>query len=756
MISLDTETTGVDFKHGSRPFFVTICNDEGENTWWEWDVNPLTREVIIPSKDIRDIQDRLDVVSGWGKNFDPEIAHRHKVCLQNPKFDVTALSSIGIINFPWHQTLDTLMAGHLLASGLPHDLTAMTLQYLGEDIKPFEDRLGLAVQDCRRKCRLHYKDWAIADHDRDDMPSCPASKKDTAARGNDRDTAWKFDMWLPKALAEATDLPRPDPECDHVDEKTGASTWGTDSICRKCKGHRYWIILSEYSNVDSAVTLPLMKVMIREMKEKGYWKVYKERLKLLPVYHGIETYGLGYHLDRAQELKTEYEPELERCRNICVNLASAKDYELVLPKPGAMNASLRSFLFDTLQLEPIRGVKSKTDNPSFDKEVVRHYLGTLDRNSIGYSVVKALSQERIYAKDLAALEQYQRFAIPHGENGDALIYCSFNPTGTAHLRASSSNPNGTNIGKQEDECEACEGEGCNACNGTGVTRRSMRYCFGPKPGREWWSLDYSNIERRIPAYEANEEEIIALFERPNDAPYFGSEHLLVAHILHPKLFEETCRVTGGLDGRLFKKKFKATWYQWIKNGNYSLQYGAGVYTADRTYRVPGARALLKSRFNRQEGLNQYWINHAERTGLVYTIPDREVDPKQGYPLMCNRSGWGNISPTIPLNYHTSGSACWVKGKAMVKCEERLQQWRQNGFDGYLVLEVHDELVFDFPASKHSPDKSHLDGLFTRGKSNLWRAKQLQGLMEKEGDNIGLPTPVNCEYHPDNWSVGISF
>jgi hypothetical protein len=42
MISLDSEDTGLDLKHGAKPYLVTICDEEGQNTWWEWDVNPQT------------------------------------------------------------------------------------------------------------------------------------------------------------------------------------------------------------------------------------------------------------------------------------------------------------------------------------------------------------------------------------------------------------------------------------------------------------------------------------------------------------------------------------------------------------------------------------------------------------------------------------------------------------------------------------------------------------------------------------------
>ncbi len=69
----------------------------------------------------------------------------------------------------------------------------------------------------------------------------------------------------------------------------------------------------------------------------------------------------------------------------------------------------------------------------------------------------------------------------------------------------------------------------------------------------------------------------------------------------------------------------------------------------------------------------------------------------------------------------------------------------------MVIQAHDELVFNFPKSKVHPSKD--TGKFRR--SNLWVIRKLQKLMEQGGDDIGVPTPVSVEYHADTWSEGVS-
>ena len=186
-------------------------------------------------------------------------------------------------------------------------------------------------------------------------------------------------------------------------------------------------------------------------------------------------------------------------------------------------------------------------------------------------------------------------------------------------------------------------------------------------------------------------------------------------------------------GNEVKERFKDSWYQWTKNGNFAIQYGAVEKsgTADRAYHVQGAQARIQSRFGKIKQLNEAMINQANRTGYVETIPDKSLGCKRGYPLLCTRSQWGSIVETVPLNYHVQGTAMWWMMKAMIRCYEYLQKKEEH----YMIMQVHDELVFDFPKRKGS----------NRGLVNT-----IKRLMECGGSDIGIPTPVSREKHLNNW------
>ncbi len=724
MLSLDTETTGVDFKHGAKPFYVTLCDELGQITYFEWDVDPFTREPTIPLEDVSFIRQQLQIVSNWGNGFDDEIKERHCIILQNPKFDVAALQTIDIEDWPWEQTRDTLMAGHLLASNLPHDLTSMALQYLGKDIQPLEDKLEKIVQKARRICRSKafkqdYGEWAIARDDRADMPSCPKSKQNRAGRGDDRDSAWKFDMWLPRMLRKRVGG-------DKLSRLAKEDTAGWDTA------------LSDYSNADSGVTLALWFRQKKLIEERGLWGIYRERLRVLPAAASMEDRGLSISKSRLYELRGRYREESEDSKEVCEGIATECGYtykDKPLSLSGGTTHALRDFMLNRLNLEPVYNPKAKTAEPTLNKEALGHYLVTVNPRSREHCFVRNLTEKRSRDTACSFMDSYEKFWLNQDEDFK-LLFPRLNPTGTDTLRWSHSNPNEANISKKE---------GFN-----------LRYCFGPAKGREWWSLDAKGIEDRIPAFESKQQELIDIFEHADDPPYYGSNHLLRFHTVYPDIWEKELKEVGiEKVGPHCKKKYAATWYQWCKNGGFAVQYGAvlkasGWGTADKAFHRQGAHDLLKTRFANLEELNQEQIRFANKHGYVETLPDRSVDPDRGYPIMCTRTHRGRILETVPLNYHVQGTAMWWTMKAMIRVAaffarlNRGELFERKIWAGgyYIVMQVHDELVVDSPTGNPR-------------EYNLPVMSEVRRLMTLGGDDIGIPTPVGLEFHPVHWAEGIT-
>lgn len=731
MIALDSETTGIDLRHGAKAFFVTTCNEQNQQLFWPADVDPITREPKWSKKDLLEIR---EAVKSAGE-----------IVGQNIGFDVAALNSIDSwfgSNWPWHKTVDTLIAGHLLASNQPHNLTDMAVHYLGINIEEYEKTLHTAVEKARRYCRSKLKDWRIAKQGLPEMPSAKPSSKES-------ERLWHFDSWLPKTIAQHVGYPVPDEACKHQ--------WGINDYCQHCGGHSWWLVLEEYANADSSITLALYKAQREELKRRGLWAIYQTRLKILPIARSIVDIGVTLSGKRLQELESEYERESYDSGEKCVRLAKTYGYDLTLPKSGG-NKSLLNFVFKEMKL-PIVRTSKKTGEPSLDKVALEEYEATLRERSKELAFIQALKDKRRRDTALAYMAGYRRFSLPidnkawhnvaklQTSSPDWFrLHPSLNVTGTDTLRWSSNNPNSQNASKQSEKCRNCNAKGCAKCNFTGEKSLNLRYCFGPEPGYEWWSLDYSNLELAIPAYESGEEEMIALFEKPNDPPYFGSNHLLIFSVLHPEMWAK--------HGKDVKKVYASTWYQWTKNGNFAVLYGAidredGTGTADRAYHLPGAQSKIKARFKKMEQLNQHYIRQANKYGYVETLPDKTVDPKRGYPLMCTRTEYGRVLETVPLNYHVQGSACWIMMMAMIKTQAYLDALNRDSPPGQrpyaMILQIHDEMVLRMPKGQ--------------GKepwlTNLPKVQYIQNLMVSCGADVGIPLRTSREYHAETWAKGVS-
>lgn len=691
-ISCDTETSGKDLRHGCQVFFVTSCNEAGEIQFWEWDVDPLTRKSIVPKKDVEEISKLL--------------ASDVDVVFQNPKYDMGAFETVGIKGCDWSRIWDTLLAGHLLASNQPHDLTTMCLIHLGINIKPFEDALKEAVNQARRLARSKYPDWRIAKEGLPELPSCKSESADKAADGTPRSTPWANDMWLPRAVAMEENYP---------------------------DDHPWWTVLRDYSNADSEVTLKLFAAQEAEIKRRGLWGIYLERLKVLPVIYEMEASGVTLSKPRLEEKRKEYSELLEESKAVCLNIASSYGYELSLPK-GASNNSLYNFVFTEAGLNLKSNNFTDTGKFKFDKFAVDEFLLTLPQRSKSYKFIQKLKDSRSCSTALSYMESYEKYWT--GDDPEwKTLYPSVNPTGTDTLRMVSAGPNEQQISKKE---------GFN-----------LRYLFGPLPEWEWWSLDYENLELRIPAYEAGEESMIELFERPNDPPYFGSNHLLFAHLIHDNecscvgcevtreatglgLFEDACRTEEGLDGRLFKKKYTPTWYSWTKNGDFAVQYSAVATsgTADRAYHVPGAQLRIEKKLGKIAVLNEQQKYLANSLGYVETISDREVSNK-GYPLLCHRGAYGKVKATLPLSYHVQGTACWIMMRAMIKVNAYLKSLNDGS---RIIMNVHDEIVLAMRKKEN--------------KGNLPKIEKVKSLMSQAGDCVGVPLTVGVSYCPNNWAEAV--
>lgn len=636
LTALDTEATGLDIWHGCRPFFVSCFDDENGPSYWEWDVNPMTRKVIIPKRDLRDINRYIAKRSQEKSD---------RIIFHNTKFDVRALESIGVKWKHWKHVEDTVIASHCMASGESHKLKDLAAYYL--DIHDDDEQeLKECVNDARRIGRK--LGWRIAaPHD----PHSPAMKRAP------KEGWWVMDMWLPRAVAK------------HEGYK---------------KSHPWWSVLRTYSLRDAERTYGLWLMYKEALEDEDLWSHYVKRRRCLKIFYRMETRGVSGSIVRLKECTHRHSRRCAAAEESCFATAKYKISNL------ESNKQLQGVLFGQFKCKPVKETKTGYSTAKADLLEIKK---SLPRFHPAYPFLNSLMIFRQNGKALDAIETYTALAIAikeaaHERYKDYFIFHpGFNPTGTDTTRSSSS-PNAQNVSKQK--------------------KTNLRYIFGPIPGRVWYSLDYSNIELRIFAYCSGDKQLIDAFERGE------SVHLVFAKLLYPKEFAACER-----RGESFKEKYEATLYQWVKNGNFSLIYGAGERKADQTYHLDGAYSKIRRKMPLIDKFMDLKLREAKEEGFVTCLG--------GYRLQVPTD-----EPHKAVNYFVQGTAGWAIMLAMLRVDPYLLSIGQ---DYWMNMLIHDELDFDFPVSSQ----------------NTGYVADICGYMEQSGDDLSVPMPVEASIIEENWS-----
>jgi len=480
-----------------------------------------------------------------------------------------------------------------------------------------------------------------------------------------RQVGWGvFDYWLPRAIAKA----------DKYD-----------------KDHPWRTVLSTYGNLDAERTMGLWLLFKEGLEEEGLVEHYATRKKLLPITFKMEQRGITINPSNLKKAVEDFIDMEEAAEVKCFRFANRKIDNL------KSYPQLQGVLFGNMKVKPAKKTKTgfSTDNDSLEAMKL-----TVSTKSKAFFFMRNLQAFRKSGKAVDYLEGYQAVGLKlegAGTDGAEVLpgkgktpswlklHSSFNITGTKTTRLSSSDPNAQNISKKEDF--------------------NLRQVFGPLPGRVWYALDYANIELRIFAYQSGDKRLIEAFERGL------SVHLVIAEQLHPELYKKL-----GPEGFT-----KTEQYRWVKNGNFSLIYGAGIARANATYRVPNAYQRIRKQLPLIDKFMESKNREAKQNGFIKTIG--------GYKLQVPRD-----KPHAAVNYYVQGSAGWALIHAMIKVDEYLERL---GDEYRMIMSVHDEIVLDFP----------------KRKGNVPKVRKVARLMEESGDVLGLPTPVDCDKIETNWANG---
>jgi len=356
---------------------------------------------------------------------------------------------------------------------------------------------------------------------------------------------------------------------------------------------------------------------------------------LIPALARMEDVGLGVDGEVLADLAVELGTRIETIRGEIFELAGTT---FVIDSPK----QLGEVLFEKLQLPS--GRRTKTGF-STDAQV----LGTL---AADYPIAAKVIEYR----ELTKLKSTYIDALPRLIREDGRLHTTFNQTVAATGRLSSSNPNLQNIPVRTD------------------LGKRIRAAFVPA-GRDdvIVSADYGQIELRILAHMSGDAGLIEAFTSGLDF------HL------------QTAARVFGLDPENVDSERRRR----AKAVNFGIVYGISAHGLSAQLRIDRNEA--------QEMIDRYFaayprvrafldetVVHAHETGYAVTMYGRRRYIPE---LLSNNHNLRSFGERTAMNHPMQGTAADIMKLAMIAVDRRLQA---EAFESRLVLQVHDELVFEAP------------------------------------------------------------
>jgi DNA polymerase-1 len=385
----------------------------------------------------------------------------------------------------------------------------------------------------------------------------------------------------------------------------------------------------------SATVLALQKIFAGPLREQSLEPLLRDiEIPLIAVLVDMEWAGIRIDPAVFETLSRELAADL---RSLEASIIEAAGGDLNLNSPK----QLAQLLFEKLQLPVLK--KTKT-GPSTDADVLEQLA------EMGHAVPRLIMEYR----ELEKLRSTYVEVLPARVNRQTgRIHTSFNQTGAATGRLSSSEPNLQNIPIRTPRGE------------------EIRRGFVPAPGSVFLVADYSQIELRLIAHLSEDEAFIHAFEQGGDI------HRQTAAIIFGVPVE---KVTPEMRGQ-------------AKTINFATIYGQGPFALARQLGITqdDARAFIAQYFQRFSGVRSYldrMVRLARDRGYVETIFGR----RRYIPEIRDRNfNVRSFGERTAANSPVQGSAADLIKVAMRNIHAAI---RQSGLTARMLLQVHDELVFE--------------------------------------------------------------
>lgn len=398
-------------------------------------------------------------------------------------------------------------------------------------------------------------------------------------------------------------------------------------------------LVKEYAAEDADITWQLHEIFKPLLIDTHTLELAQQvEFPLIYVLAEIEKNGVKIDVDTLKAFSLSLEEDIKRLEATIYEKAGVQ-FNIASPK------QLGEVLFDKLQLDP-KAKKTKTG-----------------QYKTGEDVLLALANKSDIVQDILDFRQLQKLKSTYVDalpglisNTTGLIHTSYNQAVAATGRLSSTNPNLQNIPIRTEK------------------GREVRKAFIPRnPDHVLLSADYSQIELRLIAELSEDKNMLEAFQAGHDI------HRATAARVYGVTLEEV-----SADQR---RNAKAV--------NFGIIYGQSAFGLSQSLGIPRKEAatIIEQYFAQYTGIRQYMtkaVEFAKEHGYVETILKRRRYLRDINSANMTVRGFAERNA---INAPIQGSAADLIKIAMINIQKDIEV---NNLKGKMIMQVHDELVFDVP------------------------------------------------------------
>ena len=392
----------------------------------------------------------------------------------------------------------------------------------------------------------------------------------------------------------------------------------------------------EYACADADMTLRLAGLFESQLKEQGLWSLFADvEMPLVPVLLRMERNGVALDGDSLWSMSQSLG---QRMMELEVEIYNSVGHRFNINSTQQLGA----VLFGELRLPGGRKTKS---GYSTDASVLEGLRGA-------HPVIEPLLEYR----QLTKLKSTYVDSLPALINPKTgRVHTSFNQTGTATGRLSSSDPNLQNIPIR------------------GELGRQVRKAFVAGDDCLLLAADYSQIDLRVMAHLSRDASLLAAFQRDED------------------IHKATAAEVFGVPPSEVTPDMRRV----AKTVNFGVIYGISGYGLVQATELTREEAsgFINAYFDKHSGVKEYVEStkrHARERGYVETVLGRRRYIPE---INASNAQVRAAAERMAINMPVQGTAAEIAKLAMIRIQREMDK---RELKSRMILQVHDELVFEVP------------------------------------------------------------